>query len=113
MRGLWDHEQPLSPSLLRSAMALLGGFLAILALVSIAGGVLLAVRGEWIAAAAQVIGGLAIPFAVWLAVRVLADILTLQHRNHDRLSEMAEGRDRPARAVSAPAGDDGVAYPQE
>ena len=40
MRGQWDHEQPLSPSLLRSALALLGGFLAALAIIVMAQGAL-------------------------------------------------------------------------
>ena len=39
MRGHWDNEQPISPSLLRSALALAGGFLALTSAVILIAGV--------------------------------------------------------------------------
>lgn len=90
MRGLWDHEQPLAPSLLRSALALAGGFLAALA----AGGVLLGaislVQGQHLVALVQAAGGVAIPFAIWLGLKLMADILTVLNRSHDRLEALEE-----------------------
>jgi hypothetical protein len=85
MRGLWDHEQPLTPSLLKSAMALLGGLLAALAAANVLGGLVALLSGRPFAALTQVAGGLAVPLAIWLAVKLLADQLTLQHRLNDRL----------------------------
>jgi hypothetical protein len=122
MRGLWDHEQPLSPSLLRSALALVGGCLAALALAMIAVGIVSAVQGLYLAAILQAAAGLALPFAVWLGLKMLADILTVLNRSHDRLDALEEHFGRvvqPARrpAPQAPrairAGDDGPVYPDE
>lgn len=122
MRGLWDHEQPLSPSLLRSALALVGGFLSALALAMIAVGVLNAVEGLYLAAIVQVTAGLALPFAAWLALKMLADILTVLNRSYDRLDALEERfggfvqtpRKLPPQEPRAiRAGDDGPAYPDE
>jgi hypothetical protein len=122
MRGLWDHEQPLSPSLLRSALALIGGVLAALALAMVAAGVVSAMQGIYIAAIVQATAGLALPFAVWLGLKMLADILTVLNRSYDRLDAMEErfgGVALPARRLppqeprAIRAGDDGPAYPEE
>lgn len=120
MRGLWDHEQLLSPSLVRSAVALLGGFLAALAAVNVVSGVMALAEGRFLSAIEHFTGGLAIPFAVWLGVRMLADLLALQHRTHDKVAgidagfEEAPRRRRVAASPSAArASDDGVMYPDE
>ena len=122
MRGQWDHEQPLSPSLLRSALALIGGFLAALALIVMAQGVLNLSEGRWLTAIVQFTGGVAFPFAIWLGLRMLGDVLVMQHRSHDKLEIIAERlghpvqpapRAKPETAEAARAGDDGPAYPGE
>jgi hypothetical protein len=122
MRGLWDHEQPLSPSLLRSALALVGGFLAALALGMVAAAVVSAVEGFYVTAIVQATAGLALPFAAWLGLKMLADILTVLNRSYDRLDAMEErfgGIVQPARRLppqeprAIRAGDDGPAYPEE
>ena len=122
MRGQWDHEQPLSPSLLRSALALLGGFLAALALIVMAQAILSLTAGRWLIAVVQFIGGVAFPFAVWLGLRMLGDALVVMHRSHDKLEVIAERlghAPRPAQRVQPQtpgakrAGDDGPAYPAE
>ncbi|MDP3737942.1 MAG: hypothetical protein Q8R02_11165 [Hyphomonadaceae bacterium] len=122
MRGLWDHEQPLSPSLLRSALALVGGFLATLALVVVVQGIVSIVRGQYLLAAFQVTGGIALPFAIWLGLKMLADILTVLNRSYDRLdaleerfSGMAQAATRlpPQSPRALRAGDDGPNYPEE
>jgi hypothetical protein len=123
MRGLWDHEQPLSPSLLRSALALVGGFLATVALGVVLQGVASLVQGQYLAALMQVAGGVALPFAIWLALKMLADILTVLNRSYDRLDAMEErfggfaqaaGRKLPPTGPRAiRASDDGPAYPSE
>lgn len=129
MRGLWDNEQPLSPSLLKSALALLAGFLAVLAAVNVLIGVGAIFAGKYGSALVQFTGGLAIPFAVWLALRMLADMLILQHRSLDRFNEMtgfetsapapeaapvpASGPEAPPAHAQAAASDDGPTYPDE
>src|SRR5262245_12776521 len=121
MRGLWDHEQPLSPSLLRSALALVGGFLAAWALAMLAAGVVSAVHGLSVVAMLQATAGLALPVAAWLGLKMLADILTVLNRSYDRLDAMEErfgGVAIPARRLpqeprAIRAGDDGPAYPDE
>ena len=125
MRGLWDNEQPLSPGLLKSALALLAGFLAALAAVNVLMGVGAIFAGRYGSALVQFSGGLAIPFAIWLALRMLADMLILQHRSLDRFNQLAgvetsvtvsEANDAPARdpvILETPASDDGPTYPAE
>jgi hypothetical protein len=123
MRGLWDNEQPLSPSLLKSALSLAAGFLAALAVVNVLIGVGAIFAGRFGSALVQFTGGLAIPFAIWLALRMLADMLILQHRSLDRFNTMAGVETSvPAPAIApeaAPvhaetaASDDGPAYPDE
>ena len=123
MRGLWDHEQPLSPSLLRSALALAGGLLGALALAVVLTGVMSLVRGQYITAFTQIAGGIAFPFAIWLGLKMLADILTVLNRSYDRLDALEErfggfaqaaGRKLPPSGPRAiRASDDGPAYPGE
>ena len=120
MRGEWDHEQPLSPSLVRSALALLGGFLAALALVILIQGVINLMAGAWLPALVQFTAGIAFPFAIWLGLRMLADTLIVAHRSHDRLEQMAEKtggaqsapRVQPQSSAARRAGDDGPIYPE-
>jgi hypothetical protein len=120
MRGQWDHEQPLSPSLVRSALALLAGFLAALSLVVLVQGVINLTAGNWLPAIIQFTAGVAFPFAIWLGLRMVADILVVAHRSHDQLEQMAEKasasapapRPQPQTPAAKRAGDDGPAYPE-
>jgi len=123
MRGLWDNEQPLSPSLLKSALALVAGLLGVLAAVNVLIGVGAIFAGQYGSALVQFTGGLAIPFAIWLALRMLADMLVLQHRSLDRFNEMSGMETAVPAPVAAPeparaapetaASDDGPVYPDE
>jgi hypothetical protein len=122
MRGQWDHEQPLSPSLLRSAVALLSGLLAAWAIVSTVMSVIALFEGRYGPAAVQFTAGLAVPFAIWLGARILCDLLIVHHRTLDKVDAVAERFEgpSPAAAPRAPppsqntrAGDDGPVYPEE
>jgi hypothetical protein len=122
VRGLWDREQPLSPSLLRSALALVGGFLAALALAVVVQGIVSVVQGQYLQALLQVTGGIALPFAIWLGLKMLADILTVLNRSYDRLDALEERfsgvastatRLPPQSPRALRAGDDGPSYPEE
>jgi hypothetical protein len=85
MRGLWDSEKTMTPGVLRSAMGLVGGFLALSAAVMIGIAVASASQGFYAAAAMQFAAGVALPFGIWLALRILADMVVLMNRSHDRL----------------------------
>jgi hypothetical protein len=122
MRGLWESEQPLSPSLLRSAMSLLAGLLAALAIVSVLTGLGDLFLGRLGSALVKVAGGLAFPFAIWLGVRMLFDMLTLQHQTRDRLEAVTDAKppSQPVAVAPAPtspaagrARDDGPTYPAD
>ncbi len=124
MRGLWDNEKTLSPALLRSALAMVGAFLALCAAVMLVIAVASVATGNYAAAAMQVAAGIALPFGIWLGLRMLADMLAVLHRSHDRLAaiEQLAGGAPPAEAqpvmkpdgqTATRAGDDGPAYPAE
>ena len=130
MRGLWDNEQVLSPALLRSALALVGVFLALTAAEMLIIAVASVAAGNYAAAAMQLAAGIAIPFGIWLGLRILADLLVVLNRSHDRLQsivELAGGapQQAPQQATASPepvftsngaataAGDDGPRYPTE
>jgi hypothetical protein len=125
MRGLWDNERPLSPALLRSALAMVGVFLALSAAVMLVIAVASVAAGNYAAAAMQVAAGIALPFGIWLGLRILADLLIVLNRSHDRLQSIVElaGGPPPQPATPEPvftsngastaAGDDGPRYPSE
>jgi hypothetical protein len=125
MRGLWDREQPLSPSRLRAAITLLAAFLAALAAFNLINALVQVVQGHLIAALISLTGGLAAPFAIWLGVRMLADMLIVMNRTHDKLEIMAAREARPVappvhcmpaadtRPTAERARDDGPVYPEE
>lgn len=121
MRGLWDNEKSMSPALLRSALGLAGGFLALSSAVMLIIAVASVTNGKYPAAAMQLAAGIAIPFGIWLALRMLADMLITMHRAHDRLDaiERLAGGPLPAdpepvftqTGAGARAGEDGPTYP--
>ena len=128
MRGLWDNEKPLSPELLKSALALVGAFLGLTSVVMLMIAVASVTEEKYAAAAMQLAAGIALPFGIWLALRMMADMLITMHRSNDRLAaiEDALGGKPPPVSASAPvfqttgpaasasrAGDDGPAYPAE
>jgi hypothetical protein len=123
MRGLWDNEQPVSPGLLRSALALAGGFLALTSIVMLVLAVGSVLAGHYVVAGLQVAFGIAAPFAIWLGLRMMADMLVMLHRSHDRLEGIEDALARRATPAPRPvhanepaaerAGDDGPAYPVE
>jgi hypothetical protein len=123
MRGLWDNERPISPSLLRSALALVSGLLVLCAIVMLVISFGNVMNGLYVAAAFDVVLGLAVPFALWLGLRMLADILIVLNRSYDRLDAVEEqlaGRPGSAPRPAHPNGpateraeDDGPAYPSE
>ena len=126
MRGLWDNEQLLSPALLRSALAMVGVFLALTAAVMLIIAVASVAAGNYVAAAMQLAAGIALPFGIWLGLRILADLLVVLNRSHDRLQsivELAGGAAPQPVAAAEPvftsngaataAGDDGPRYPAE
>jgi hypothetical protein len=84
MRGLWDNEQPVSPSL-RSSWRWRAEFLGL----DLRGHAFLAVGSvvakHYVVAGLQLAFGIAIPFAIWLGLRMMADILVALNRSHDRL----------------------------
>jgi hypothetical protein len=124
MRGVWENEKPLSPALLRSALAMVGVFLALSSAVMLVIAVASVAAGYYAAAAMQLTAGIALPFGMWLGLRILADMLVVQHRSQERLDmivQLAGGQAAiepepvftPNGAQTGRAGDDGPAYPAE
>ena len=125
MRGVWDKEQLLSPAVLRSALTLVGVFLALTAAVMLIIAVASVAAGNYAAAAMQLAAGIALPFGIWLGLRILADVLVVLNRSHDRLQsivELAGGQPQEPAAPEpvfasngavSPASDDGPRYPAD
>ena len=131
MRGLWDNEKPLSPELLKSALTLVGAFLGLTSVVMLMIAVASVTEEKYAAAAMQLAAGIALPFGIWLALRMMADMLITMHRSNDRLAAIEDalgGKPAPVsasapvfqttgpaatRPVAGTAGDDGPAYPAE
>lgn len=125
MRGLWDRENSLSPAFLRSALAMVGVFLALSAAVMLIIAIASVAAGNYAAAAMQVSAGIALPFGIWLGLRILADLLIVLNRSHDRLQSIVELAGGPppqpaapepvftSNGAANPAVDDGPRYPAE
>ena len=88
MRGLWDQERPVSPALVRTALTFMGLLLGVWAALNVLGalGELLSLRLG--AALNQFAGGIAVPLAIWIGLRLLADLVILQNQAVDRLAAM-------------------------
>ena len=86
-------------------------------------------NGNYAAAAMQLAAGVALPFGIWLGLRMLADMLIVMNRARDRLEGIEEALSGRPVVTPAPvfqtngakaghekavrAGDDGPAYPAE
>ena len=104
---------------------MVGVFLALSAVVMLIIAVASVAAGNYAAAAMQVAAGIALPFGIWLGLRILADLLIVLNRSHDRLQSIVElaGGTPPQPAAPEPvftsngtrtaAGDDGPRYPAE
>ncbi|MEQ1783275.1 MAG: hypothetical protein ABMA14_18120 [Hyphomonadaceae bacterium] len=124
MRGVWENEKSLSPALLRSALGTVGVFLALSSAVMLVIAVASVAAGYYAAAAMQLAAGIALPFGIWLGLRILADMLVVLHRSQDRLDMIVQLAGGQAPVAPEPvftangaavgrAGDDGPAYPME
>ena len=124
MRGVWENEKLLSPALLRSALGMVGVFLALSSAVMLVIAVASVAAGFYAAAAMQLAAGIALPFGIWLGLRMLADMLIVLHRSQERLEMIVQLAGGPAPVTADPvftangaaagrAGDDGPAYPAE
>ncbi len=102
MKGLWDQERPVSPSMVRTSLTFLGLLLGALAVLNVLGGLgdLFTLRIG--SALVKFTSGVAIPLAIWIGLRLLADLVILQNQAVDRLSAMRNPPD-PAQAAGKPA----------
>lgn len=88
LRGLWDQERPVSPTLMRTALTFMGLLLGVWAGLNVLGalGELFSLRLG--AALTQLAGGIAVPLAIWIALRLMADLVILQNQAVDRLAAL-------------------------
>lgn len=101
MRGLWDQERPVSPSMVRTSLTFLGLLLGALAVLNILGGLgdLFMLRIG--SALVKFTSGIAIPLAIWIGLRLLADLVILQNQAVDRLAALSG---LPVSPYAKPAG---------
>ena len=107
MRGLFDKDQVLSADTIKSATMILSALLAALAATVILQALGSLFGGRFFTALVQVAGGLGVPLAIWLIVRLLSETLMAQHRLNDRLTVLTQTlreqrEDAPAPAPSKP-----------
>lgn len=103
---------------------MVGVFLALTAAVMMVIAVASVAAGNYAAAAVQLAAGIALPFGIWLGLRILADVLVVLNRSHDRLQSIVELAGGPPQPVAgdpvftsnggaSPASDDGPRYPAD
>ncbi|MEE9380761.1 MAG: hypothetical protein V3V03_05085 [Hyphomonadaceae bacterium] len=90
MRELLNQERALSPALVRTAMTVMSLLFAGLALLVVLQGLGTLFGGALLAGLTQIIGGLAILFALYLVMRLLAEILMALHRLNDRMTILGD-----------------------
>ena len=110
MRDLLNQDRALSPALVRTAMTIMSLLFAGLGLLVVLQGFGTLFGGAFLAGLTQIIGGLAILFALYLVMRLLAEILMALHRMNDRLTVLSDdlrdkrdGPEKPAQATRKPA----------
>ncbi|MEM8919927.1 MAG: hypothetical protein AAGB25_01070 [Pseudomonadota bacterium] len=101
MRGLWDQDQVMSASMIRSATLLLGALLAAIAAISVLGALGSLFSGRFFTFLVQIAGGLGIPLAIWLIVRLLSEGVMAQHRLSDRLTILTDVLNEQRTAATA------------
>ena len=90
MREILDQDRALSPALIRTAMTVMGMLFAGLAALVVFQGLGTVFSGAFLAGLTQIIGGLALLFALYLVMRLLAEILMALHRLNDRLGVLGD-----------------------
>lgn len=88
LRGLWDQERPVSPNLVRTALTFMGLLLGVWAALNVLGALGALLNLRLYSALTQLAGGIAIPLAIWIALRLIADLVILQNQAVDRLAAM-------------------------
>lgn len=106
VKDIWDQERPVSPALVRTALTFLGLLLGALAVLNVLGGLgdLLTLRVG--SALVKFTSGIAIPLAIWIGLRLLADLVILQNQAVERLSRLAGEPPQPSATEAASPADD-------
>jgi len=107
MRDLLSQDRALSPSLVRTGITLVGAvFLALAAMIFLIG-LGNVFGGHAYAGLMQIIGGLGLLFALYLLLRLLAEILMAMHRMNDKMavlsSEIRDAQNAPKQRVRVTA----------
>mgnify|MGYP000256188547 CR=1 FL=1 len=90
MRELFDKDQVMSADTIKSATFILSALLAALAVTVILKALGSLFSGHFFSALVQLAGGLGVPLAIWLIVRLLSETLMAQHRLNDRLTVLTQ-----------------------
>lgn len=107
MRDLFNQDRPMSPALIRSGTALLGGLFAIAAIFIVLQGFgnLFSLR-TFLTGLFQLTGGLGLLLSLYLIVRLLGEAVMAMHRMNDRLTVMAMDLGNTRSAAVSPAEPD-------
>ncbi len=102
MRELFNQDRPMSPALVRSGTALLGGLFAIAAIFIVLQGFgnLFSLR-TFLTGLFQLTGGLGLLLALYLIVRLLGEAVMALHRMNDRLTVIGMDLGHPRAASGA------------
>jgi hypothetical protein len=106
MRGWWDHQQPLSPATIQSAVGVFTWMVVALVALNVLGALGTLFEGKPFAALVRLLSGTGIPFAIWLVVRCITDLLILQNRTVEQMTRLAEHLARQDRADTTTPGAD-------
>ncbi len=106
MRDFFDQERPLSPALIKQVLAVFGLLLLGVAIVIVLSGLGTVFDGRLLSGLTQILGGLSLLLFMFIAARLLAELLVSIARLNDRLTilgdDLREKRtDTPESATSA------------
>ena len=101
MKDLFDQERPLSPSLIRLGVSVLGICLGVIAITIALFALGNLFSGRILTAIFQLAAGLALTLFIYLVVRLLSEVLFAFHRMNDRLGILSEDLRADRRAETA------------
>ncbi len=90
MREFFDQERPLSPALVKQTVSIFGLLLLVFAAIIVLSGLGTLFHGKLLGGLTQILGGISLLFFLYIAARLLAEILMALHRMNDQMTILGD-----------------------